>query len=734
MGEISVNTKLSEGIQNAIAHLERCETASEVKVGEVSSAGVIVTARWRVDLPTKYEARGETERGIRSDEIVEWLFPLDYPLAAPQPTLRSDFPLSLPHINPVVDGRVSPCIAEVNLTDLLHSSGIEAVFLAMTHWLNNAASGELLCPIQGWEPIRRDNASGLISADTYTLKEELKVYTPVRFYRYRYAIDVDKDMMLGHIDTPSLGSDNNLYKSKFTYVSKYTGIRHGPVLLFQAKAVVDEYWPEYVRTVGDLRGLLQKLGLGDAFDARIKRVMATSSPAACKDKMPIEEFLVIVAVRRPFHLIGTASPWELLPYRICFSGGEESGLHDETKVYAPQMMMNTCPAMLRAVSGADGRESTPVAFIGCGSLGSKMALHLAKTGCYEFALIDKDIFSSHNNARYGKIVRGLDSIGGAKATLVAEDIKALGVYVEPIKEDALKLGQSKPSIVGKKYRYIVDTTASLPVRYFLAHQSAPNALVMHSVLFGKASMGVLAVEGDSRAVRVDDLMAFANSLCISDERVKAAMYGNSVTRESFGDGCSSATTKMDDIGLSLLSAAIAGKIHQYIGDSELVDSEGALHLGHVDSSYQLTWEKHVLSETLVIPKDSQCEWEIRVLGNVRELIETESNGSNVEQGGILAGMVCALSNTVYVTHVVPAPPSSQKTPTSLLISTEGIPQVFDAIHSATNSQITFLGTWHSHPLPSPPSATDKSTHAKLTQHYDLPVVMLVYSGGRIVRV
>lgn len=701
MGETSANAMLPERIQNAISRLEQYKTVFGVQVAEVSSKGVIVKATWRVDLPTRYESKGRTKLGIRSDEVVEWLFPLDYPLTAPQPTLRSDFPLALPHINPVVEGKVSPCIAEVDLTDLLHSSGIEAVFLAMTHWLNNAASGELLCPVQGWEPIRRDNASGLISADTHTLKEELCVYTPVRFYRCRYAIEAGKDLMLGHIDTPALGSKNNVYKSKFTYVSKYTGIRHGPALLFQAKDVVDEYWPEYVGSVGDLRKLLQKLGLVAAFDARIKQVMATSSPKACKDKMPIEEFLVIVAVRRPFHLIGTNSPWELLPYRICFPRGVEAGLSDETTVYAPQMIMSTCPAMLRAVSGAEGRQSTPVAFLGCGSLGSKIALHLAKTGCYEFSLIDKDIFSSHNNARYGTVVRGLDSIGGAKVKLVAEEIKALGVSAESIKEDVLELGQSKASIVGKKYRYIVDTTASLPVRYFLAHQATPNARVMQSVLFGKASMGVLAVEGDSRAVRVDDLMAYTNTLCISDERVKAAMYGDSVTRESFGDGCSSATTKMDDIGLSLLSVAISGKIHQHVGESEFPGREGILHLGHVGSNYQLTWEKHVLSETLVISRDAQFEWELRVLGSVRELIGKESNGSNVEQGGILAGMVCVLSKTIYVTHVVPAPPDSQKTPTRLLISTDGIPQVFDEIHSATNAQITFLGTWHSHPLPSP---------------------------------
>ncbi|MGY0565001.1 MAG: ThiF family adenylyltransferase [Paraglaciecola chathamensis] len=735
MGELEPKSEITPNIRDVILWLEEYSFVAEVQVKSCSVDGVVVSTSWRVDLPIRFESDGKTDSGVCAIEPILWVFPWEYPLSAPKPMLRNDFPITLPHINPIIEGEgVSPCIAEVDLTDLLHSSGIEAVFGAMTHWLNNAASGELLCPVQGWEPVRRDNASGLISADTYAIREELKNYAPVRYLQYRYAVFGDNhDLVLGHIETPSLGSPNSVFKVK--NVGILNGIRHGPALLLQVDRIIEKYWAESVKTLADLKRLLKKLQLSDAFDARLKHVMATSSPKACatRKKAGIEEFMVVIAVKRPFNVIGADNPWELLPYRVCFAGNSEQ-LAGDVPVHAPLMIKSTCPAMLRSVSGVDQDAGViPISFIGCGSLGSKMALHLAKSGRYEFSLVDNDIFSSHNNARYGAVVDGFNSIGGSKVNIVGGEIRALGVDVEQLKVDVMELGKRKPAIVDKKFRYILDTTASLPVRHFLAHHAKLTACLMHSLLYGKATMGVLAIEGKDRCVRVDDLMAYTNTLCVKDDRVQKAMYGGTITRESFGDGCSSATTIMDDIGLSVLSAAIAGKVNQYTGERACLD-EGQISIGHLDRDYKLDWTNYVLPATLIIPRDTHFGWEIRVLGNIINQIERESEGLSDEQGGVLTGMVCHLSKTIYVTLIVPAPDGTVRTPGRLDIATDGLAEIFEDIHSSTNGQITFLGTWHSHPTSSPPSLKDRDTYAKLTKNYDLPVVMLVYTGGRIERV
>ncbi len=101
---------------------------------------------------------------------------------------------------------------------------------------------------------------------------------------------------------------------------------------------------------------------------------------------------------------------------------------------------------------------------------------------------------------------------------------------------------------------------------------------------------------------------------------------------------------------------------------------------------------------------------------------------------MIAGYVCHLSRTVYVTYLLDAPEGSTQSPDRFTLMTTGLEGVFDEIHKKTNGQITFLGTWHSHTQPTPPSEIDRNTLKKLQSHYDFPIVMLTYTGGRLVRV
>src|SRR3989442_8709328 len=54
-----------------------------------------------------------SETGVRTVETCVLVFGSDWPLSAPEPFLRADFPLNLPHINPHRQGElVSPCLFE----------------------------------------------------------------------------------------------------------------------------------------------------------------------------------------------------------------------------------------------------------------------------------------------------------------------------------------------------------------------------------------------------------------------------------------------------------------------------------------------------------------------------------------------------------------------------------------------------------------------------------------------
>lgn len=731
-------------IQAVIEQIGNYPAVKCVKNVSAGQYAVIVETEWAVNLPNKFRKQGISGTGVREIETVYWRLPLDYPKSPPSPRLRTDFPTNLPHINPHTAGDlVYPCISEVPLVDLLHSMGLTALFDAVRQWLNNAAADELQCPVQGWEHVRRDNTKGLIHADTHSIRADLDTSTDVvKFYNYRYyRVGSSDDLLMGELITPSLGASNSALKKKSLGIDSYTSIRNAPGVLFRTEngKVFDEYWPETVHDFRSLRGFAKDLGLQHAFDARLKHILSVSSPQSMQrqDKAPVEEFMVAFAVKRPFNLIGTESPWELLAYRVYFSQKHEEKIPENSVVLPTQLIERTCPQLLQAVSGDKVEEPVNIGLLGCGSLGSKIALHLAKTGCYKFELVDNDYFGSHNNARHGLIVPDFSSLCFSKSQLLHRQLSSLNVESTPIDKDIRSMGAKEGFSLSKRTDYVLDTTASLPVRYYLSHHcESLRGRLAQSSLYGKSTMGVVALEGDARSVRVDDIAAFVNTLCIGSEPIRKAMYGGEGPQlNHFGEGCGSVTTIMNDMDISLMSAALSSRINGHIKNSSDTP-EGILHVGTIDQlSLDMSWKTYSFPPTLIIPGNSDFDWNVRVLGSVVKNIEELSNDAPMlENGGVIAGQVCQLSKTIYVNYLLDAPKGSVRTRDRFVLNVEGLAEEFERIHDRTNGQITFLGTWHSHTSATPPSKIDKSSLKKLQVNYDLPIVMLTYTGGHIVRV
>ena len=126
-----------------------------VRVGEPRKSGesTQIEVDVAVELPSRSRRNGVSETGVRSVETCVLVFGRDWPLSAPKPFLRADFPLNLPHINPHREGElVSPCLFEGSLDELLHRFGLDAIVDQLIVWLHKAAAGTLLDLEQGWEP------------------------------------------------------------------------------------------------------------------------------------------------------------------------------------------------------------------------------------------------------------------------------------------------------------------------------------------------------------------------------------------------------------------------------------------------------------------------------------------------------------------------------------------------------------------------------------------------------
>jgi len=66
-------------------------------------------------------------------------------------------------------------------------------------------------------------------------------------------------------------------------------------------------------------------------------------------------------------------------------------------------------------------------------------------------------------------------------------------------KNILSIEEKKGLRIAKTSDFIINTTASIPVRFFLNHHCKEMpANLIHTVTYGKAKMGVICVEGENR--------------------------------------------------------------------------------------------------------------------------------------------------------------------------------------------------------------------------------------------
>ena len=72
------------------------------------------------------------------------------------------------------------------------------------------------------------------------------------------------------------------------------------------------------------------------------------------------------------------------------------------------------------------------------------------------------------------------------------------------------------------------------------------------------------------------------------------------------------TTIMNDMDISLMSAAVSSRINAHIKNSSDTP-EGILHVGTIDqSSLDMAWTTYRFPPTLIIPSNNDFGWSVRV--------------------------------------------------------------------------------------------------------------------------
>lgn len=708
----------------------------------------IVEAQIHVHLPSRAKARGESSTGVRDVELVRFEFKKSLTLRAPIIGLRRDFPLNLPHINPYSPGDwVRPCVYAGSLTELMYLEGPTAVVDQVVTWLHRAASGALINPSQGWEYVRRDEMCLAVEFDADHLVTILPSAGGLIELQAQL-VQLDNDVRIEVFNIPQ-GAKN----SKCSTESK--GSLSGSVHYITSRAflaapsflkdtnsrpVFDTYEPETVKTVGDLITKASSFQIdGSQLLVRLNEYYNSSRKARRKEltRTPFR-VIVILAVQRPYPMISSrGNSVELLTYVLEDTEAGEGRSLKSSRVWPAIHVQSLSPSILRATSGTDSLAAkAKIAWLGVGSLGSKVALHLARGGFTRHTLVDRDFFSPHNEARHA--LWDLSSFGKMfpKALLMAIKIQALTFRRSGYScVDAAELLSSpklfEEHLAGKTL--IVDSTASLAVMEaacLSARLLSSATRYVRTALLANGKVCFVAAEGIERRTRIDDLMSFLYAKCRTDAALRMSLRANAAEPgELFlGQSCSSVTTIMPDSSISRSAASVAMKLENWLHRG--IPADGTLSVGIEDADgIGMCWTTYSVPATTVLATDSDGGWDVRITSPVVAAIESDArHWGRLETGGALLGHVYQERRTIVIADLVAAPEDSGRSENRFTLGVNGLAASLLKAHEDTCAHLRYIGTWHSHPTGGSLSGTDISTlNALADEAGGLPMVLVVWT-------
>jgi hypothetical protein len=687
-------------LQGAIRCIEAHPAVASVVVEETSVGGANVRAVFRVDLPSRWAAAGVSPNGVKLTEEVLVEFSPSFPTSGPRFTLREDFPNTLPHIYFHKKGeRVPPCITFGDKRDVMHSDGMFRLADQMADWLNKAALDELAANEKGWEPSRREVGFNFLELDPHRL------FPMPPFGGWRVHSLLKATFLQDLLSTLEVGDSFSFGRVPLVFCWPQAAADGLPEIHAQYKA-------DTVTTFAELAEQANEWGCRVALDdfiSNFNRVLGRSKVKA--------EILLYLAfpVRRPKQIIGLQSDFEMVAYRMPLSLPAKLAATDVTPVSPVAFISPISGSLLRRTSALEDTEGElQLTFAGCGSLGSKVALHIARAGGRAGLVIDEKRLIAHNVARHALLPEDVARLQG-KAERLANimrsfEAKRPKVCVEDIRNLEFSSARFRDFFNGQR-SVIVNTTGSAAVREFLA--TAPfSARVMEGALLHQGKAAFLTLEGQDRNPSSTDLVYHAYERLRSAEVLQDVTDSESSVLE-VGVGCHSVTIPMSDARVSLVAAGIGQRLLEY-NQNGLPDS-GAVATATVGSDgMSIAWTTDKVSATHLARVYDAEGWTVRVLGAAHEKIIGEvALHPGVETGGLIVGSVSTLTRQIFITDVLLAAPDSVREPARFVLGTQGTVDAIREYEALGGKTLWCLGTWHSHLAVSGPSQMDRDTAKSL---------------------
>ena len=373
-----------------------------------------------------------------------------------------------------------------------------------------------------------------------------------------------------------------------------------------------------------------------------------------------------------------------------------------------------------------------VALLGCGAIGSTVAMMLARAGVAHLRLFDNGVVTPGILVRQGF---RRDQIGYAKANAVKVSVVGanpnidvtteLGNIVSLFRDDA-KLAEMLSDDV------IIDATASHTVAasiesYFRTHpKKHPPILAMS--LGHNADFGMMTLATDKSAGMSLDLdrrakLAFARST--SARRYLEEFWPTDPSRRKLFQpepGCSDPTFRGSYADVLALAARMTNMASNWLAETDNAPRGFAMDLSGRGVATGPAREIEFVWQPYTVLPEGRHGYEIRLSPEAGKSLlswmrrSERVHGKRTETGGILFGQMDDFLKIIWIDEVSGPPPDSMASPEGFICGTSGVTAMHNEKVKRTSGSVTFVGMWHTHPQALPvPSPTDLRAMRELFQ-------------------
>ena len=670
-------------VQDDVKRVARMNGVSFDKIYYRYHDSVVVRLVLSLELPTRYD---ETTALVRAGEPVYVEFYSDYPDRVPRVFIgRNDFDFDhTPHIYCAKDGLRPICLFRGNGDEWFANMEIEDFIKHLRSWYEDLASGVNIENGGEFEPLRLEGYTATMTYDYEQLSEEIdksdkgKIYNPLLLGRWSENKIV------------RFTKDNSwlLYSSRF---ENPNNTLLGFTCWSASDSPCDIYDVVLPKSYSELKEYAGKHGV----------IMETAVDWILKIlKGNVASFIVILAIRRSKKLIGVNSYYQFVNFEILLDTDTDGKyvltLTSRVNVHSHESPFTTKKA--HEISNLNPEINPSLVIAGCGALGSKIAMHLVRSGINNILFCDPDYLSEHNlcrhvlldNSVYKNKAREMKSATNLIYFHEMSQADASSKGIKTILEDQETMSKRKPD-------YLLDFTASKVVHNQLEIiGNRPTAI--SAAIYDNGKFGLLMCEGTDSGIRLDDIMAtvyaqYKTDAFVSNYLMKErALAQEPISLLNVGMGCNSETFILADDVISLYAASMSITLKEIFAGNH---ADGGCWMYISDDCGGLKVHKIEVPQYYCYDVDT---WHVRISDKViKDIMEQTMVAGLLETGGYLIGQCNLKTNTIHVIDAIEAPEDTIHRGDYLVLGKADVKKKLSQIERRSGATFGYVGEWHSHP-------------------------------------